>query len=177
MKGSKLFVVLCFLALAAPQVSHAIITFSQLAENIFVVSHRVKFIGSRGQAMRLVYTKAASLCVAAGFSHMEIVVQESDADQLDDSANASVRVKFYMASGEDRLDCEKNSNPEHTMEARNKLAKMGYQPPDPQEKAATAPTGAVSPGTSTGTCTIEQIVAMVEAGLGIEQIKAACPAE
>ena len=103
MKVRKLFVGICLLALAAPQASHAVITFIQLAETVFVVSHRVKFIGSRGKAMKLVYTKAASLCVAAGYSHLKILEQESQASQQHESANASIRVKLFMAGGEDRL--------------------------------------------------------------------------
>lgn len=172
MKRNRILVALCLLALAAPQVSHAVITFSQLAENIFIVSHRVKFIGSRTQATKLVYTKAASLCVAAGYSQMEIQEQESEANQTDDAANATLRVKYFMGPGEDRLDCEKNADHEYIGQAGAKLLAMGYRPPDPKEMAAPEPGG-----TSTGTCSIEQIVAMVHAGLKVDQIKAACPAE
>jgi hypothetical protein len=174
MKMNKtVFVAICLLALAAPQVSHAVITFTQLADNIFVVSHRVKFIGSRSQAMKLVYTKAASLCIAAGYSYMEIVDQDSEAAQEDDSANASVRVKYYMGPGEDRLNCDKNADHEYIGQAGAKLLAQGYRPPDPEEMAAAVE----SDGTSTGKCSIEQIVAMVHAGLEIDQIKAACPQE
>ena len=174
----KILIAVCLLALAAPHVSHAIITFTQLADNIFVVSHRVKFIGSRGQAMKLAYTKAASLCVAAGYSHMEIVDQESEAAQEDDTANASVRVKLFMSPGEDRLECDKNADHEYIGQAGAKLLARGYRPPEPMQ--ATAGEIAAKPasaGTPTGACTIEQIVAMVKAGLEIEQIKAACPAQ
>ncbi len=52
--------------------------------------------------MKLVYTKTASLCVAAGFSHMKILERESETGQVDDSANASIRAQFYFADGEDR---------------------------------------------------------------------------
>jgi len=72
------------------------ITFTQLDDDVFVVSHRVKVIGLRGKAMKLVYTKTASLCVAAGFSHMKILEQESETGQADDSANASIRAQFYF---------------------------------------------------------------------------------
>jgi hypothetical protein len=170
---------MCLLALAAPQVSRAVITFTQLAEDVFVVSHRVKLIGSRAQAMRLVCTKAASLCVAAGYSHLEILEQDSEAAQEDDSANASVRVRLHMAQGEDRLDCDKNADGEYIQQAAKRLAERGYRPPGPEETKAAAVVQAAdtSDGKPTGTCTIEQIVAMVEAGLELEQIKAACPSE
>ena len=65
------------LLLALPQVASAVVTFQQLDGNTFTVSHKVKWIGSRGQAMDLVYEKAASLCIAAGYSHMKILDQES----------------------------------------------------------------------------------------------------
>ncbi len=63
------------------------------------------------------------------------------------------------------------------MEARNKLAKVGYRPPDPEEMEAMGAVEASgeSVGTPTGSCTIEQIVAVVKAGLTVKQIKAACP--
>jgi hypothetical protein len=128
--------------------------------------------------MKLVYTKAASLCVAAGYSHMEIIEQESEAAQEDDAANASIRVKYSMGPGEDRLNCDQNADHEYVGQAGAKLLAQGYRPPDPEEMASTdiAPS-AGSQGSSTGPCTIEQIVAMVKAGLEVEQIKAACPAD
>lgn len=131
MRRSILLTTACLLALAAPTVTHAVITFTQLAGDTFVVSHRVKGLGSRGQAMRLVYTKAASLCVAAGFSHLEIHEQESQASQQYESANASVRVQLFMAGGEGRIDCEMTANPEYVAQARTKLAAKGYRPPPP----------------------------------------------
>ena len=129
--------------------------------------------------MKMVYTKAASLCVAAGYTHLKILEQESQAGQQYESANASIRVKLFLDGGEDRLDCEKNANPEHIKEARNKLARVGYRPPDPEKIQAMEATEGreESAGTPTGSCTIEQIVAMVKAGLTVEQIKAACPAQ
>jgi hypothetical protein len=158
-----------------PAASHAVITFTQLADDIFVVSHRVKFIGSRAQAMKLVYEKAASLCVAAGYTHLEILEQESEAVQEDDSANASVRIKLFQADGADRIDCEKNASQQYIGDAATKLAKMGYRPPATEGGGAEGPSMVEAGGTPTGVCTIEQIVAMVKAGLELEQIKAACP--
>ena len=180
MKGIRLGVSLCLLALAAPEASRAVITFSQLSDTIFVVSHRVKFIGSRGQAMRLAYTKAASLCVAAGFAHFEILQQESQAGSEYETANSSIRVKYSMSEGNESLDCEKNADPEYIVEAQAKLLKMGYQPPEPEPATAEEgppAEGTRAAGTPAGTCSIEQIVAMAKAGLEVEQIKAACPAE
>jgi hypothetical protein len=159
-----------------PAAAGATLTFKQLGDDLFVVSHRVKIIGSRGQAMDLVYTKAASLCLAAGFSHFEILGQESEANQVDDSANASVRVRYFHEAGGERIDCSRNADPKYVEQAREKLAKQGIQ-------AAAAPaTGSVpaaagEDGNGDGgkeACSIEQIASMARSGLSDEQIRAAC---
>ena len=149
----------------------ATITFTQLDDDVFTVSHRVKGFGSRGKASRLVYEKAASLCVAAGFSHYSILDQESQASQEYESANATVRVKFFFADGDDRIDCASGANPEYIDEAGVKLAKQGYVTPQPPAAAAASPAGAGSCGDG---CSLEQIAAMARAGLTDDQIKAAC---
>ena len=89
-------VLLVLAMLGVAQAAHAVITFNKLADDLFVISHRIKVIGSRGRAMKLVYQKAASLCVAAGFEHYEILEQESNAGQQYESANASIRVRFFF---------------------------------------------------------------------------------
>ncbi len=128
--------------LVAPQAAWAVITFDQLDDDIFVVSHRIKVIGSRGKAMRMVYEKAASLCIAAGYSHFRILDQESEAIQEDDAANASVRVRFFFADGDERAECEAKASPEYIGQARDKLTRMGYRPPDLAERAEAAGRGA-----------------------------------
>ena len=117
--------------LALPQVAAAVITFDQLDEDLFVVSHRVKvkFWMSRGQAVRKVYEKAASLCVATGYTHLEVLQQESEANQWDDDANASVRVRFFSEDGGGRIDCRRNASERYIEQAAVKLAKRGYRPP------------------------------------------------
>ncbi|MCP4201333.1 MAG: hypothetical protein GY769_05290 [bacterium] len=163
-------------ALLVPQAARAVITFTQLDDDVFVVSHRVKVIGLRGKAMKLVYTKTASLCVAAGYSHLRILEQESETGQADDSANASIRAQFYFADGEDRVGCERNADPEYIQQARAKLAKQGYRPPEPGAVGAKAAEGASSGSVKPegSSCAIEQIAAMARAGLSDEQIRAAC---
>ncbi len=167
----KSMVALLVCGLLTPAVAHAVITFTQLDDDIFVISHRIKVIGSRAKAMRMVYEKAASVCVAAGFSYFQILEQESEAAQEDDAGNASVRVQFFHEDGPDRIDCEKNASAEYVMQARNKLAKQGYVPPDPAGEPAPA-TG--SSAAEPRDCSIEQIAAMARAGLADEQIRAAC---
>lgn len=172
----RVLVILSVMLLLVAPAAQAVITFTQLDDDVFVVSHRVKVYGLRGKAMKLVYAKTASLCVAAGYSHMRIVHQESETGQSDDSANASVRAQFYLADGEDRVGCERNSSPEYIEQASAKLARSGYRPPKPQvlatQAAAAANTGGSRPEGSS--CDIPQIAAMARAGLSDEQIQAAC---
>ena len=172
----RALLVLLVLALIAPQTAAAVITFTQLDDDVFTVSHRVKLIGSRNQATRLAYTKAASLCVAAGFSHYRVLNEASEAAQEDDSANATVRAKFFLESGDDRTGCQQGADPKYVAEARAKLMKRGYTPPSPEPEpaAATDPATEAAPGSPTGSCTLEQIAAMARTGLSDEQIRAAC---
>jgi len=158
------------LTLATP--ASGIITFRQLSPNTFTVSHRVKGIGSRAKATALVTTKAASLCIAAGFRHLEILDQESEATQEHEAANATMRVRFQHAESPQTLPCEANADPEYIAEARNQLARRGYQWPDPPEAMA-SDTGE-STASCASTCSIEQIAAMARTGLSDDQIRAAC---
>lgn len=162
-------------ALLVPQTSFATMTFTQLDDDMFTVSHRVKIIGSRGKATKMVFTKAASLCRAAGFSHLRVLNQESEANQSDDAANATVRVQFYFSDGEDRIDCARNAEQEYVNEAASKLRKRGYVPPAPPPSGAAATAAETeSSGSDLGTCTLEQIAAMARAGLSDDKIRAAC---
>lgn len=155
------------LLLAVPQFALATITFHQLDGNTFTISHYVKWVGGRGQAMDLVYEKAASLCIAAGFTHLVIVEQESDKHGV---ANATVTVQFFQEDGEGRVDCDVKASQEYITEAANKLDKQGYRGPTkvdvPDEAQVTD-----------NTCTVEQITAMSRVGLTDNQIKAACSKE
>lgn len=163
---------LVLVCLLIPGVALAVITFDQLDDDIFVVSHRVKGIGSRAKATTMVYEKAASLCIAAGFTHMKVLSQESDAAQQEDSANASVRVQFFFEDGEGRIACEAKANPRYVTEAAEKLARKGFRQPEkapgPQEVEAGGETSGPS------ACALEQIAAMARSGLSDEQIRAAC---
>jgi hypothetical protein len=161
---------LALVGLFVSSAAFAVITFTQLDDDVFVISHRIKVVGSRGRAMKLVYEKAASLCVAAGFSHFQVLDQESAATQEYETANATIRVQFYFAEGPERLGCEKSASAEYVDQAREKLARQGYRAPEAPDTESVAP--AVR-----RTCTVEQITAMVKAGLADDQIKAACPDE
>lgn len=167
-RTARTLLTLALAALVATPAAHAVITFTQLDEDVFIVSHRVKIVGLRGKAMKVVYEKTASLCVAAGFTHMEIQEQESETGQQDDVANATVRAQFFPRDGERRVECERNSSAEYIEQARDKLAKLGYKGPPPATE--------VSAGAAAGgePCSVVQIAAMARAGLSDEQIKAAC---
>jgi hypothetical protein len=157
--------------------AHGIVTFKQLDENTFSVSHRIKGFGSRGKATDLVFTKVASLCAAAGFSHYQVIGQESQAAQPYRAANATVTVKFYFEDAEERISCEPAADPEYVDEIRAKLAEMGYEaptPPQPAEPSTGGSSDAGSLGSCAQGCTIEQIAAMARAGLPDEKIRAAC---
>ncbi len=154
----------------------AVITFTQLDDDIFVVSHRVKGIGLRGKAMKLVYTKTASLCIAAGFTHFKILGQESETGQQDDAANASIRAQFYFSDADGRVGCERNSDPSYVEQAREKLARKGYRPPQrsAESSSAAVPAGSAGKPVAEAACTIQQVAAMARSGLTDEQILAAC---
>jgi hypothetical protein len=166
----KLVPVLLILVLTVAQVASAVITFEQLDGNTFTVSHQVKWIGGRGQAMQVVYEKVASLCVAAGFTHYQIVDQASHAGGGYQAANATVTVKFFLEGAEDRVECGVRATEEYVKQAQAKLEKRGYEGP---------PAADVHEGSAAeeNHCTVEQIAAMVKAGLTEAQIKAACAEE
>ena len=160
---------------------HAIITFTQLDSNTFTVSHRVKIIGSRGKATKMVYTKASSLCVAAGYAYYQVLDQESSAAQQYEAANATLTLRFFLEDGKDRIACQASADPDYVQEAREKLQKMGYQPPAPEPPGsdAGAPEAKAAAGGSRPCpegCTLEQIAAMARAGFSDERIRVACGA-
>jgi hypothetical protein len=133
-RGLKVAILIAIAVLATPQLASAVITFDQLGDDLFIVSHRVKlkFWMSRGKAMRMVYEKTASLCLAAGYTHFEILQQESEANQLYDDANASLRVRYFSSNGAGRIDCRRNASDRYVEQASVKLARRGYRPPAEQ---------------------------------------------
>jgi hypothetical protein len=124
-------VVAIALAMTVSKSVEAEIASSQLADDIFVGSRRVRIIGSRGQAMRPGYTKAASLCGAVDYPHLEILQQELQAGSEFEVANASIRVGFSQAGGGERPECDRSADSQYVEEASTKLAKSGRQPPAP----------------------------------------------
>ncbi|HSL16954.1 MAG TPA: hypothetical protein VLB51_03520 [Methylomirabilota bacterium] len=158
------------LIVAFPILGFAVLSFQQLDGNTFTISHQVKWIGGRNQAMELVFEKAASLCLAAGYSHFEIIDQASHAGGGFQAPNATITVKFFLGPGENRVDCEGKATEEYIEQASKKLEKRGYQGP-----VGTKPP--VEPAAADSQCSVEQISAMVKAGLTDDQIRAACEKE
>lgn len=167
----KRILILVGIALAVPQAALAVLTFEQLDANTFSVSHQVKGFGGRGQAMELVYEKAASLCVAAGYKYMEVIGQESHAGGAWQSPNATVTIKFFSEGGGERIGCELKASDEYVIQATKKLASRGYSGP---VEAETPTEVTVRNDGEVNHCTVAQITAMVNAGLSENQIKAAC---
>jgi hypothetical protein len=155
------------LLLLVPQTALAVITFHELDQNTFTVSHAVKWTGGRGVAMDVVYEKAASLCIAAGYTHLVVLSQESNAGGEYESANATVNVKFFQETGESRIACHVKATEKYIKQAAKKLDNQGYTGPPPVDTSAEAET-------TESHCTVEQITAMSKAGMTDAQIKAAC---
>lgn len=169
------FVVAVLALLLVAPAAHAVITFTQLDDDVFVVSHRVKGLGLRGKAMKMVYAKTASLCIAAGFSHMKVLHQESETGQSDDSANATIRAQYFFEDGEERVECRRNSEPQYVQQASAKLAKQGYRAPEPPSESSPTEAGDEKKTALTdSSCTLEQVAAMARAGLSDDKIRAAC---
>lgn len=166
-----------FVSLPVASPAHAVITFEQLDQNTFTVSHKVKGIGSRGKATKLVHTKAASLCRAAGYSFYEILGNHSTSAGYYQKANATLTVRLHHEDGPNRIACEPGADAEYVNEARAKLRRQGYEPPDPTEVPASSEAEPAPVSACPDECTIEQIAAMARAGLTDERIRAACGAD
>jgi len=100
MKRAFAVFMLCALYTSA---ASAVITFDQLDDDTFTISHQVKAFGNRGKANRLVYEKASSLCIAAGYEYYELLDQESSGAGFYQAANATIRVRLHFEDGEERF--------------------------------------------------------------------------
>ena len=107
----------------------AFVTFGQLDSNTFTVSHMVKGIGNKGKATRQAYEKAASVCVAAGYSHLKFVNEQADGTTYGGVPNATVTFKLFNEPSDDRIECAYSASPEHVVAVKKKLAKRGYDFP------------------------------------------------
>lgn len=150
-----------------PATAFAVLTFYMIDQNTFTVSHQVKGFGGRGVAMDVVYEKAASLCIAAGYTHLVVLSQESNSGGQNESANATVNVQFFQETGEGRIACQEKATERYIQQATKKLRQQDYTGPPAIDASGEAETAKNS-------CTVEQITAMSKAGMTNNQIKAAC---
>lgn len=132
MRKKPLFIILvAFLVAAATQ---ADVKFTRLAENQFIVHHRkLTVLGAEAKAMRTAVKEAASICVAAGFTHMELkdqnVGERMHGNALGGGrgASADLRIKLYTDPDEqavdekDLLDCAALADPKKVEVAKKKL--------------------------------------------------------
>ena len=121
--------VIALALLFLPMVIYADVKFTRLSENRFIVSHRkLTSFGAEAKALKTLYGEVASICVAAGFSHFEIVtmdVQERHGSWGGDGRGASgtVDVKMRNEADEDFVECAPLADPKKVGMAKKKLAK------------------------------------------------------
>jgi len=147
-RATKLAILIGIAVAVAPQLAMAKVTFEQPDDDVFVVFHR-DFMGSRHHAIRQATEKAASLCVAAGYTHLKIIHQESQAPQDGLFANASVRARFFLEDGEERIECERNASEKYIEQVPVRLRKKSDRRPGPaanNSAEATAESGSSRPG-------------------------------
>ncbi len=111
------------------------VKFTQLTDTQYVVHHRkLTVFGAEAKATRTALMEAASVCLAAGYSHMEIrdlnVGEREFGGPYDGGrgASADVRIKLYeqpdveTIEENDLIDCEPLADDEKVQVAREKLA-------------------------------------------------------
>ena len=121
------WVLVCVVAalLSTSAAMAATLRFQRLGEDRFVVSHNVK-LGGANKAVKMVYKKAGSICVAAGFSYFEVLGQEVTRPNRYQFAGGTLQVRFKHERAEEglELDCKENSDARYVELAKKKLKKM-----------------------------------------------------
>ncbi len=123
--------------------------FQRLTEDRFVVSHMTG-VGGTKKASKFAHQKAASICVAAGFTFMDVLGQRAGAGKMEGvgvggisvgirtNATSTLLVRFKHENeneGEEVLDCKENSVPRYVAKARKGLERR-----DAEEDASQSPT-------------------------------------
>lgn len=111
------------------------VKFTQLSDDQFIVHHRKHTtLGAEAKAMKTAVAEAASICVAAGFTHMEL--KDQNVGERDHTgfwgggrgASADLRVKFFTEPDEDKIDekdlfeCKPLADDKKVAVAKRKLA-------------------------------------------------------
>ncbi len=120
--------VLAFLLVSTAAVAD--IKFTRLSENRFIVSHRKQqsMLGAEAKAMKTLYSEVASICIAAGYSHFELVTQDVQERSRGGpwgggrGASGTVDVKMRNEAGEDHIECAPLADPKKVGVAKKKLA-------------------------------------------------------
>ena len=117
--------VIALALLFLPMVTYAGVRFTRLSENRFIVSHQKQTdFGRDARAIKTLYGEVASICVAAGFSHFEIVTLDVTERQGWGGRGLSVNVDVRMRNeaGEDHIECAPLADPKKVGVAKKKLA-------------------------------------------------------
>jgi len=132
---TKRALLLALLALVA-SAAFADVKYTRLSEDQFIIHHRKQTtLGAEAKAVKTTYEEAASVCIAAGFSHMEI--KETNIGEREHGsvwgggrgASADVRVELYLDPGLDLIEdldlvaCQPLADPQKVEKAKEKLAK------------------------------------------------------
>lgn len=126
--------VLCALLGFVATAAWADVKFTQLSDDQFIVHHRkLTTLGAEAKATRTAYKEAASLCIAAGFTHMEIKDQNIG-ERMHGStfgggrgASADLRIRLFTDPDEETVDekdllaCEPLADPKKVEIAKRKL--------------------------------------------------------
>jgi hypothetical protein len=116
----------------------AALKFTKLTSNQFIIHHQKGMSFGTGEAKttKTAYTKAASMCIAAGFTHFEVQdlnvsgAVSGGAYGGGKTASADVRVKFYrdpepaVVDEKSLLECQSMADPEYIELAKTKLAEL-----------------------------------------------------
>lgn len=99
-----LLLLLPFLALPAD----ASTRLQKLSENRYLLTHQKQTnFGGQGKAIRMVYAKAATLCLLLDYSWFEVRSSESKGRSWGSGAAATIEVKLYRERENDDLnDCK-----------------------------------------------------------------------
>ena len=134
MKLHSTLIALAAFLLASPTLAD--VKFTQLSDNQFIVHHRKQTLfGAEAKAMKTAVAEAASLCIAAEYTHMELKDQNVGERQYGGvfgggrGASADLRIKLYTDPDEDKIDekdlleCKPLANDKKVAVAKRKLAR------------------------------------------------------
>lgn len=129
-------VVIVGIVLFAASASWADVKFTKLSDNQFIVHHRkLTTLGAEAKAMKTAVAEAASICIAAAHTHMELKDQNVGERMHGNAwgggrgASADLRVKLYTEPDEetieekDLLECKPLADEKKVAIAKEKLAR------------------------------------------------------